>query len=237
VRLSIEGVLTTRRASSRSQAWTALLGLSTCIGSGAVAAHFYPGGTYWDRQSTGFDLTNFWCDLLRPIALGGAENSVGTRAAQVALLALALGLGPFFSLAAEELGLAGFRRLVATTGAWGGRIALILVAAGTGRLPSAVHDWAILLGAPLGLVTLCLVVIDSSRLARWLPLLGGAGLALGLWNLLQYAREALLHAPAWPGLPLVQKAATLGVLAFLTLFLVQALRRDARERERSPERG
>ena len=213
------------------------MGLASCLCLGAVAAHFYPGGTYWDREAVGFGLTNFWCDLLRPVALSGADNGVGARAAQFALLALALGLGPFFSLARAELGFAGWRRLVTNFGAWGGRIAIILVAAGTGRLPSAVHDWAILLGAPLGLLTLCLVVVCSSRLARFLPLLGGAGLALGLWNLLEYAREALLRAPSWPGLPLVQKAATLAVLTFLTLFLAQALRRDAGQRERAQHRG
>jgi hypothetical protein len=201
------------------------LGLLAFVSAGAGAGFAYPGGTHWDRQTVGFRSENFWCDLLRPIALDGADNGIGARAAQVALLSLALGLGPFFTLAREELGLVGWSRLLVTLGAWGGRIALILVAAGTGRLPSKVHDFAILLGAPPGLLALCLVVIWSARVARFLPILGGASLALGLWNLLQYAREALLRAPSWPGLPIVQKAATLGVIAFLALFAAQSLRR------------
>jgi hypothetical protein len=225
----------TLRTSTRYQAGATLLGLLAFLGAGSVATFAYPGGTHWDPQATGFSLTNFWCDLLRPVALNGADNGVGARAAQIALLALTLGLGPFFSLANAELGLVGWPRRVVLVGAWGGRIALILVAAGTGRLPSAVHDWAILLGAPLGLLALCLVIAWSSRLARWLPLLGGAGLALGSWNLLQYAREAALSAPAWPGLPLVQKAATLGVSAFLTFFAAESLRRTSALPEALPD--
>jgi hypothetical protein len=170
----------------------------------------------------GFGWTNFWCDLLRPLAHSGAPNDVGAWAARLSLLALALGLGPFFSLASSRLELGPARKTFLTLGSWGGRIALILVAAGTGRLPSAVHDWSILLGAPFGLVALALVIAWSGRVHRLLPLVGGLGLAFALWNLVQYAREALFGAPDWHGLPVVQKAATLLVSAFLALFALIA---------------
>lgn len=205
-------------SSNTGRAWAALIGLLSYLALGVFSAFSYPGGTYWDPSTTGFGWTNFWCDLLRPLAHNGLPNEAGAWAARLALLALALGLGPFFTLARTRLELGPGQAMLLQTGAWGGRIALILVAAGTGRLPSAVHDWAILLGAPFGLVALALVIVWSGRLQRTLPLVGGAGLALALWNLAEYAREALLHAPDWHGLPVVQKAATLVVSAFVALF-------------------
>jgi hypothetical protein len=211
-------------SSTKGRAWTALIGLLSYLALGIFSAFSYPGGTFWDPSTVGFGWTNFWCDLLRPIAHSGLSNEAGAWAARLSLLALALALGPFFALARTRLELKGGQGMLLETGAWGGRIALILVAAGTGRLPAAVHDWAILLGAPSGLVALALVIVWSARLDRRLPLVGGAGLALALWNLAEYAREALLQAPDWRGLPVVQKAATLLVSAFCALFTLAALR-------------
>lgn len=210
---------------TRSHALLALLGIAGFLVAGAFAAYAYPGGTHWHRTSIGPSWTNFFCDLLRPMALNGSDNSVGARAGQFALLALVLGLGPFFTVVRLLLGLAGPRLVVLMTGAYAGRIALILVAAGTGRLPPVVHDWSILIGAPLGLVALTLTVLWSWRLDRPAAWLGTLGLGLGLWNLTQYAREAVLHTPSWPGLPLVQKATLLCLLSFIALFSLRGLRR------------
>ena len=210
---------------TRSNAVLSLLGVVVFLGAGAFAAHAYPGGTHWGRDTSGAHLTTFFCDLLRPVALNGDDNAAGARAAQLALLALALGLGPFFRVAQTLLDLSGWRLALLLTGAYAGRIALILVAAGTGRLPPVIHDGSILLGGPLGLLALTLTVGWSWRLSRPIALTGVFGLGLGLWNLVQYAREAVLHAPSWPGLPLVQKATMLGLLAFVTLLSLRGLRR------------
>ena len=211
--------------STHRSALLTLLGIAGFLTAGAVAAFSYPGGTHWDHTSIGPSWTTFFCDLLRPVSLNGGDNHVGARAAQFALLLLALGLGPFFTLVRLLLDLGGARLVLLMAGAYAGRVALILVAAGTGRLPPVVHDWSILVGAPLGLLALTLTVFWSWRLDRRLAALGFLGLALGLWNLTQYAREAVLHAPSWPGLPLVQKATLLCMLSFIALFSQRGLER------------
>jgi len=222
------GRAVTRPASStRPRATFALLGIAAYLAAGTFAAIVYPGGTHWDPQSVGSGLTTFWCDLLRPVALNGQDNSIGARAAQIALLALALGLGPFFSLACTLLDVSEPRRSLLLVCSAAGRMALILVAAGTGRLPPLVHDWAILIGAPFGLIALTLVISWTLPRQRWIALVGLGGLGLGAWNLIQYAREAVLHTPSWPGLPVVQKGATFGVLCFIALLSARGLRRDS----------
>lgn len=212
---------------TRLNAALSLVGLVVFLGAAAFSAHAYPGGTYWDRDIGGASRGTFFCDLLRPLAHNGDDNGTGARAAQLALLALALGLGPFFRVVEAMLDLSGVRLALVLTGAYAGRIALILVAAGTGRLPPAIHDGAILLGGPLGLLALTLTVCWTWRLSRPIALTGSVGLGLGLWNLAQYVREAVLHAPSWPGLPLVQKAAMFGLLSFIALLSLRGLRHRA----------
>lgn len=201
-----------------------MLGVAAFLGAGTFAALSYPGGSHWNRDAVGFDFTTFWCDLLRPIALNGQDNGTGARAAQLALLALALALGPFFSLAESRLRIVGAGRALLRVCSYAGRIALILVAAGTGRLPPVIHDWSILIGGPLGLVALALVIVWSARESRAIAGLGLGSLALCLWNLGQYAREAVLHTASWPGLPIVQKAATLGMVTFIVLLSYRSAR-------------
>lgn len=62
----------------------------------AAVAH-YPGGTWNDAATTGFSWTsNYWCDLLHPVALNGAENAVSAQFASYGLLCLGASIGPFF---------------------------------------------------------------------------------------------------------------------------------------------
>jgi len=208
--------------STRREALWVMLSVLAFVGAGTYSALSYPGGTHWDRSALGFGWTTFWCDLLRPVALDGRDNHVGAQAARFALFALALGLPPFFSLARTRLALGRRSGTAVAIGGNAAAVALALVAAGTGARIVLFHDWAILIGGPLGLCALTLVVISSARVDRAAFWLGLGALALGLWNLTQYAREALLEAPAWPGLPLVQKATTLSVVGFLVLFSSRA---------------
>src|SRR5579864_57039 len=67
------------------------------------AMHLYPGGTSWDPSVVGHDFWhNYLCDLLRPTALDGVPNPVGSALAQTATLLLAAGLLPFFWLVGRQ---------------------------------------------------------------------------------------------------------------------------------------
>lgn len=67
------------------------------VGLYAAAALFYPGGTWEDPRSVGHSvLFNYYCDLMRPVALNGQPNPTGSTLAEAGQLVLALALGPFF---------------------------------------------------------------------------------------------------------------------------------------------
>jgi hypothetical protein len=52
-----------------------LIGSMLFLLSYTVAAYYYPGGTYLNRNSSGFSLTqNYWCNLLSETALNGKTN-------------------------------------------------------------------------------------------------------------------------------------------------------------------
>src|SRR6187549_2918286 len=67
-----------------------------------LAMRAYPGGTSWDASAPGHDFwLNYLCDLARPTALNGVPNPCGSTLAQAAMLSLAVGLVPWWSLVAR----------------------------------------------------------------------------------------------------------------------------------------
>ena len=67
-----------------------------------LAMRAYPGGTSWNASAPGHDFwLNYLCDLARPTALNGVPNPFGSTLAQAAMLALAVGLLPWWSLLAR----------------------------------------------------------------------------------------------------------------------------------------
>src|SRR5262245_45132091 len=65
-----------------------------------AAAIAYPGGTWEEPSRTGHSfLFNYYCDLMRPVALNGQPNALGAALAEWGQLILALALGPFFAVA------------------------------------------------------------------------------------------------------------------------------------------
>lgn len=76
----------------------ALLLLFVGLYVGAAAA--YPGGTWEEPTRVGHSfLFNYYCDLMRPTALNGTPNPLGSALAELGQLVFALALGPFFQLA------------------------------------------------------------------------------------------------------------------------------------------
>lgn len=66
------------------------------------AMRAYPGGTSWNASAPGHDFwLNYLCDLARPTALNGVPNPTGSALAQAAMIALAIGLLPWWSILAR----------------------------------------------------------------------------------------------------------------------------------------
>lgn len=178
---------------------------------GAMGA--YPGGSYFDAHSPGYDLWhNFWCDALRNPALNGAPNARGARFATIALWVLSSGLMPFWGVAAALSAgrRAGLRSSIQLLGV----VAMLGMMAVT-LLPSnefpVLHGTLVLVAGPPGILATLLCLLASRRSARIPALvtwLGTAALSLALCNFVQYAREFWLGATPWPLLPALQKVAT-----------------------------
>ena len=79
-----------------------LAAIATFLGLVFFAMRAYPGGTSWNATAPGHDFwLNYLCDLARPTALNGAPNPTGSALAQAAMVALAIGLVPWWSLVAR----------------------------------------------------------------------------------------------------------------------------------------
>lgn len=126
---------------------------------GAAAA--YPGGTWEDPTHLGHSLlNNYYCDLMRPVALNGQPNPLGSQLAEWGQLVFALALGPFFQVAPRVF--AGRKRLGLTVRVLGA----IACVAGVGvvLMPSwkygqTVHGVMLLLcGLPAVAALICVMV-------------------------------------------------------------------------------
>jgi hypothetical protein len=181
--------------------------------------YFYPGGTWWDRATTGHRFwENYLCDLLHQRSLGGAPNLVSARLAEIAMLLMVVSIACALSLATEvipsrpQLG----RRLSQV----GTLAALLLVLAPLvpsdrfarlhsvatvfGTLPT-LGTFAVLTGA------LLLEPQSSTRLrGTSLLLLVLLVVCLGL-----YAWDVYLGGPSLKLLPGLERVATLVVVAWL----------------------
>ncbi len=204
-------------SSLRQRSNVSLLGFSIFSTLLGLAAAAYPGGTWWDRDSEGFQVAqNFWSDLLRTQSLNGESNQLGALTARIALLVLALSLVPFWTLIERHYGLSKKVGRALKLFGWMSCLGLALVACVTGVMPPQYHTWTVLVFGPSGVLAIALGVIASFRgKDRGAKLSGGLAIILSLVNLAQYAREALSNVPSWVGLPLVQKLATVALLLWL----------------------
>jgi len=77
------------------------LGTLCFVTLSTLAAQRYPGGTWWNHRTHGYDFwQNFLCDLFHHHALNGRVNTTGAQLATVGAAAMLLGMGGFFALIA-----------------------------------------------------------------------------------------------------------------------------------------
>jgi hypothetical protein len=204
-----------------ARCWFGLGAFSLAIAS-AIAV--YPGGSWSERQSSGFSLLrNFWCDLVRSSAINGEPNGASRALASLAFAALAFALWQFWGVASWLLEPARRERVRRL-----GRISTLGLV-GMSILPSdahpVLHGVVALAGAGLGMLCAfaCLQARPAGEL-RWSARRCWAALALAAAaaNAALYVYVAYFEGPETPAQPSVQKLATLALLLWMASTLRSA---------------
>ncbi|MBL8953780.1 MAG: hypothetical protein JNK82_23595 [Myxococcaceae bacterium] len=172
----------------------------------AAAAVAYPGGTWEEPQRSGHSFFfNYYCDLMRPTALNGQPNPVGSQLAELGQLVLALSFGPFFWVAPALFD--GRPKLTAAVRALG----LVACVAGVGvvlmpswRFGQTVHGIMLLLcGFPAVAALVCVMV------GTWqVPTLRALAAALVVTMLATigiFVRQMIIGVESSPGLAPLQR--------------------------------
>lgn len=183
------------------------------------AAHAYPGGTHFDHAAVGHDFwRNTLCDVARTVALDGAPNTLGCALARAAMTTLALGLGLLFMAlprlfsANERLG-ARVRVLGAATVPFA--IAVVLLP--TDHFPR-LHSVAIVFAGTLGLSATLLAMkglFSDARAPRVVVAIGTVAMLVAAADFTLYLREVLSGGPAQVAVAVLERLATVLVLAWM----------------------
>jgi hypothetical protein len=180
--------------------------LAVFLGLFTAAAWHYPGGTWDEPQRLGHSFWgNYFCDLMRPIALNGQVNG-GAQLAEWAQLTFALCLLPFFLVAPRAFAPERPRLARAVRGL--GPVAS-LAGVGVVLMPSwrygqTVHGIMLLICAVPALCSLVLTGLGTWRLATLRALALALLLAL-LLTLGIFARQIAVGAETTPGLAPLQR--------------------------------
>jgi hypothetical protein len=199
-------------------------GLAGFLVLAALGALAYPGGTYCEPAATAYRFfDNYFCDVTSDVTRRGEDNVTGARLTRAAFGSFAVSLGPFFWL----LGGLGTRRLGAAVRALG--VPSACAVAGVAWLPStgspSLHTTMVLVAAVPGLlaVTLGTVALFAGRRRR-LAWLGAATLAAGALNTAGYVWAVSHLVACLPWLPVVQKLAGTGLVAWMAGAALAAFR-------------
>jgi hypothetical protein len=185
-----------------------------------AAARAYPGGTHFDHARVGHDFwRNTLCDLTRTVALDGSPNTPGAALAASALIVLALGLGAFF-LALPRLFASSHARLarsVRTLGAVTVPLAIAVVLLPTDRF-GRLHGVAIFFAGTTGLAAAGLALralVPAARAPRAVVVCGVLAALLASLDFALYMTELLTAGPAQVAVAVLERLATLVLLAWM----------------------
>jgi hypothetical protein len=220
---TLAGAAPSRTRSSWLERWRGALALATCVALAvfvaamAVAIASYPGGSWTQANASGFSLArNFWCDLLRSQAINGADNAAAKLWASIAFGALGFALWPYWWVAASVLP-ARARQLVTRLGTTSAAClaAMTVFPSDSDKL---VHGVVALGGAVLGMLAAGVCVSVRAADEPRFSLRRGSGtlaLVLAACNALLYVHVAYLGGAETVAQPIVQKLATLLLLAWM----------------------
>ena len=177
-----------------------------------VAMDGYPGGTWTDAHTQGYSFSkNFFCDLTSPVALCGSPNP-SVPYARVAMVALALGLLPFFASVSE---LAGSRRRAVVGAGLLGALGAATIPFLPTSLVGEVHGVVSIVSGGLGMLAAAMVIRGAFDRKAWLVAVLGAlaflagGVVAALYLLVLTTRAEVTS------LPLAQKVAAALLLAWM----------------------
>jgi hypothetical protein len=186
----------------------------------AYAVARYPGGTWADHGTRGYDpLHNFLCDLLEPVALDGEANAASARAAVTAVVVLAAGLAltwwllpALFPAAARRLGVAVRALGIVST------LGIVTVPVAPAKSWYWSHAGAVLLAgaAGLGAAVTSVVGLSRARGARALAMLGACVVAAVLLDVVLYVHQLVVVGNPSIWLSLLEVVATAALLAWLS---------------------
>ncbi len=198
---------------TRAQKITFILCLSS-LGLQAIFFYFYshaivnyPGGSYFDKSSIGYDFwRNYWCDLALPVAINGKPN-YGAEYAAIGFVIFNLSLYPLWHLFAFQVGYEsrlGAALVLCSTFS----VVISMWVPFTSRMPD-LHALALLLNSVPGLIAYAIALYISFRLKLSRPFfyLGLIVFAVAAINLLQYlgARSSKVETMM---IPTTQKIST-----------------------------
>lgn len=195
------------------------------VGLYAGAALAYPGGTWEDPTRTGHSiLYNYYCDLMRPVALNGQPNPLGSTLAEWGQLVLALALGPFFLVAPRVFPeRPRLSRAVRVLGAIASVAGVGVVLMPSWRFGQTVHGVMLLICAVPAVTALVCVMIGTWRV----PALRGLAAALVVTILLTlgiFVRQLALGTESTFGLAPLQRLDFALALAWMTTTALRTAR-------------
>ena len=204
-----------------------LAGLCGFLLFAALGARAYPGGTYCEPNADAYRFWgNFFCDVTSAVTRRGEDNARGASLTHGAFASFAVALAPFWWLMGgiTSPGLGRVVRFLGLPSAFAVAVLAWLPSTWSPRL----HTTMVLVAAIPGLVAATLgavaLLTGQHRALAWLAV---ATLAAGALNTAGYV-WAVAHAVAClPWLPVVQKLAGIGLVAWMASVAVASLRAEA----------
>lgn len=197
-----------------------------------AAMILYPGGTWTDRSSVGYDFfRNYFCDLTADVALDGRSNP-GARLAVASMIVVGVGLGPFWFVVTHGWTRDIPLKLVVRVLGLLSSVALVAVPLLPSGRYGVLHAIAILIAGVPGLVAAIFAVVGlfretnarSTRLIAWFStltlVLAAIDGALYAWTVVSGREVAALLLPA------LQKLAMIALFAWMTATCLLHIRTD-----------
>lgn len=212
----------------RVAAGAVLTAVAGFLGLIVPAMHAYPGGTVWDSTTRGSDFWfNYLSDLQRSVALNGQPNGDGAALAQAAMLALTVGMAPFWWLVARVF-------LDRPRLGWAVRATGVAGVAGSfavGLMPSDRfgdgHMMAVVLGGVPGLLAAGLAVVGLAgrgRSARAPAAIGAATVLVSSTDFMLYVGSLRQAGPDLPVIAVLERMSILLVLTWMCAVAWHAVR-------------
>ena len=231
--------------SDRTLLRVSVIGTGVFVACYAVAIARYPGGTWFNRRAIGHSFSsNFLCDLMQTRALNGEDASVGSSLARVGIVFMLAALAAFYAQVARlETPTRRIGRVAQRAGLLAAVLGLAIPIATSDRFREAHIISVVVAFVPSVLATSCAfwVCWRTKGVATWVRTVAAitllAGVIDGVMYAFVYASPLLGMVPASrdtrrlisQSLPLFQRIASLGLLAWVIAMAALSYQRSRNE--------